>query len=116
MLMAKTKHATSSRTSGFGRAVLSSLRGWQRGEPITVREVINIPEPRPRLRRDIRRLRTQTLGVSQAVFARLLGVSPKLVEAWEAGRNVPAGPVRRLFEIIERDPQQFIKRYVKGAA
>jgi putative transcriptional regulator len=53
----------------------------------------------------VKRLRTETLGVSQAVFARLLGVSPKLVEAWESGRNTPAGPVRRLFELIERDPR-----------
>ncbi len=114
--MAKVRKTTSAKASGFGQAVLASLRGWERGEPITIHEVADIPEPRPRLRRDIKRLRTQTLGVSQAVFARLVGVSTKLVEAWEAGRNVPAGPARRLFEIIERDPQQFIDRYIKGAA
>ena len=95
--------------------MLSSLRGWERGEAITVRKVPAIPEPRPRDGGEIRRFRTQTLGVSQAVFARLLGVSPKLVEAWESGRNTPAGPVRRLLELIERDPRAFLRRYAKGA-
>jgi putative transcriptional regulator len=61
-------------------------------------------------------LRTETLGVSQAVFARLIGVSPKLVEAWESGRNTPAGPVCRLFELIEYQPRDFLRRYTKSAA
>lgn len=104
------------KTSGFGQAVLQSLRGWERGEPLTMRKVPAIPDPRPRRGNEVKRLRTATLGVSQAVFARLLGVSPKLVEAWESGRNTPAGPVRRLFELIERDPRAFLRRYVKGAA
>lgn len=117
MTMAKSNRQTfKSKTSGFGQAVLQSLRGWERGEPITVRHVANIPQPRVRRRNDVKRLRTQTLGVSQAVFARLVGVSPKLVEAWEAGRNIPAGPVRRLFELIESEPETFLKRYMKGAA
>ena len=54
--------------------------------------------------------------MSQAVFAGLLGVSPKLFEASESGRNRPAGPVRRLIELIERDPRAFLKRYARGAA
>lgn len=111
-----TRKKTARATSGFGQAVLSSLRGWERGETLTVRQVINIPEPRARQARQVKQLRTATLGVSQAVFARLLGVSPKLVEAWESGRNTPAGPVRRLFELIERDPEAFLRRYAKGAA
>jgi putative transcriptional regulator len=102
--------------SGFGQAVLESLRGWARGEPVTVRHVAEIPAPRSWRGADVRRLRTETLAVSQTVFARLLGVSPKLVEAWEAGRNVPAGPVRRLFELVERDPKEFLRRYFRGAA
>ena len=64
----------------------------------------------------MKRFRTETLGVSQSVFAGLLGVSPKLVEAWESGRNTPDGPVRRLIELIERNPRTFLKRYAKGAA
>jgi len=92
------------------------LRGWERGEPLTLRQVADIPVPRARRAAQVKRLRVTTLGVSQAVFARLLGVSPKLVEAWESGRNAPAGPVCRLFELIERDPRAFLRRYAKGAA
>jgi DNA-binding transcriptional regulator YiaG len=114
--MPKTKTRKDQKTSGFGQAVLASLRDWERGAPMTVRHVGSIPEPRARRGAEIKRLRTETLGVSQTVFARLLGVSVKLVEAWEAGRNTPAGPVRRLFEFIERDPREFLRRYVKGAA
>ena len=112
----KRRPAAARKTSGFGQAVLASLRGWERGEPVTVRQVPLIPEPRPRDGRAIKRFRTETLGVSQAVFARLLGVSPKLVEAWESGRNTPAGPVRRLLEVIEGDPGAFLRRYARGAA
>jgi putative transcriptional regulator len=115
--MAKVKkHRNGKKTSGFGQAVLASLHGWERGDPITVRQVAIIPQPRTHSPADIKRLRTRTLGVSQSVFARLLGVSPKLVEAWEAGRNIPAGPVSRLFEIIEQDPKPFLYRYMKCAA
>ena len=115
-MLTKNKKRSRDRTSGFGQAVLDSLRGWQRGEPLTVRHVGSIPEPRERRPNDVKRLRTSTLKVSQAVFARLLGVSPKLVEAWESGRNAPAGPVRRLFELIERDPADFLEKYTNGAA
>ena len=115
--MAKSKRQQRrTRTSGFGQAVLASLHGWERGEPLTVRHVAAIPQPGLLKRGDVKRLRTRTLGVSQTVFARLLGVSPKLVEAWEAGRNLPAAPVRRLFELIEQSPEAFLKRYIKGAA
>ena len=112
----KKRQPSKPRTSGFGQAVLQSLRGWERGEPLTVREVGVIPEPRARRARQVKQLRTETLGVSQAVFARLIGVSPKLVEAWESGRNTPAGPVCRLFELIESEPKDFLRRYAKNAA
>jgi putative transcriptional regulator len=112
----KKRQPSKLRTSGFGQVVLESLRGWERGEPLTVRQVRVIPQPRARQARQVRQLRTETLGVSQAVFARLIGVSPKLVEAWESGRNTPAGPVCRLFELIEYQPRDFLRRYTKSAA
>lgn len=45
------------------------------------------------------------LGMTQAVFAMFMGVSKKTVEAWEAGRNMPDGPARRLLAMAQADPQ-----------
>lgn len=56
----------------------------------------------------IKQIRTN-LGVTQVMFAMLLGVSNKTVEAWEAGRNIPDGPARRLLSMIEDDPEIFVK-------
>lgn len=45
-----------------------------------------------------------TLRASQAVFARYLNVSTKLVQAWEAGRRVPDGPALVLLHIASARP------------
>jgi putative transcriptional regulator len=58
---------------------------------------------------EIRQIRQRT-GLSQAVFAGSLGVSPKTVEAWEHGRNSPEGAARRLLEIVRDDPG-FLRRF-----
>ena len=52
---------------------------------------------------EIKNIRT-TLGMAQSVFAVSLGVSKKTVEAWEAGRNRPEGPARRILGMIQKDP------------
>lgn len=52
---------------------------------------------------DIKRIRND-IGVTQVVFASILGVSKKTVEAWEAGRNKPDGPARRLLAMVQKDP------------
>lgn len=54
-------------------------------------------------RTDIKNIRT-TLGVSQSIFANIMGVSAKTVEAWEGGRNKPDGAARRLLALIQDDP------------
>ncbi|MDD3114273.1 MAG: helix-turn-helix domain-containing protein [Anaerovibrio sp.] len=43
----------------------------------------------------------KSVGVTQELFARFLGVSSKTVEAWEAGRNKPSGPSSRLLGLLE---------------
>jgi putative transcriptional regulator len=58
---------------------------------------------------DIKRIRLG-VGLSQVVFASSMGVSPKTIEAWERGKNTPAGPSRRLLEII-RDNPDVIKQF-----
>jgi putative transcriptional regulator len=54
------------------------------------------------------------LGVSQAVFAKILGVKASTVESWEQGRNTIPQMACRLLEEIQRDPQYWIKR-LEGA-
>lgn len=44
------------------------------------------------------------LGMTQNLFAGFMGVSQKTVEAWEAGRNMPDGPARRILSMLEADP------------
>ena len=53
---------------------------------------------------DIKQIRIE-LGVTQVVFAKLMGVSNKTVEAWECGKNVPDGAARRLLSIIQIEPK-----------
>ena len=42
--------------------------------------------------------------MTQVLFAGFMGVSPKTVEAWEAGRNMPDGPARRILAMLKVDP------------
>ena len=46
----------------------------------------------------------KSLGMSQGVFALVLGVSKKTVESWEAGRYTPDGAARRLISMLQTDP------------
>lgn len=51
----------------------------------------------------VKRVRSQ-FRASQAVFASYLNVSPKLVQAWEAGRRQPDGPALVLLHLVARQP------------
>ena len=52
---------------------------------------------------EIKEIRTSA-GMTQAIFAAYMGVSKKTVEAWESGRNHPAGASCRLLSITKADP------------
>ena len=77
-----------------------------RGErALTAREVEIAESPKPMRPRHILKLRVNTVGVSQSVFARLLNSSTQTVQAWEQGRTHPSGPALRFLRLIENDPQ-----------
>lgn len=44
------------------------------------------------------------MNMTQAAFAAVMGVSAKTVEAWESGRNSPAGSARRMLGMLKADP------------
>lgn len=52
---------------------------------------------------EIKSIRNE-LGMTQVLFAGFMGVSTKTVEAWEAGRNMPDGPARRILAMVKMDP------------
>lgn len=52
---------------------------------------------------EIKKIRNN-LGLTQSVFAAVIGVSTKTVEAWESGTNRPIGPARRMISIIQFNP------------
>lgn len=52
---------------------------------------------------EIKNIRNE-LEMTQVLFAGFMGVSTKTVEAWEAGRNMPDGPARRILSMLKADP------------
>jgi putative transcriptional regulator len=74
-----------------------------RGHKADLRTTVLPEPPRPMSRAEVRGLR-EWLGVSQAVFAHCLNVSPKLVQAWEGGARKPDGPALALLRLGERYP------------
>ncbi|HSZ55559.1 MAG TPA: helix-turn-helix domain-containing protein [Tepidisphaeraceae bacterium] len=94
---------------------LTEIRDELRGQSgkLTVKTV-EIPDPPAFDSDSIHRLRDR-LRLSQALFAKLMGVSRKLVEAWEGGTRTPSPMACRLLDAIARDPSRYVRRE-RGAA
>lgn len=82
------------------RRILES--GGRLEDHLVVHRVRASIEPRPFTARQVKAVR-ELAKMSQAVFARMLAVSPKTLQSWEAGRTSPPPMACRLLELIERD-------------
>jgi putative transcriptional regulator len=51
----------------------------------------------------------KTMGLSQRVFAKLVGVSVKTVRNWEQGRRQPSGPAVVLLTMLVADPDAVLR-------
>ena len=89
---------------------LAEVRGGLGGQAgkLTMKTV-EIPDP-PRFDAKAVHALRDRLGLSQGLFAKLLGVSRKLVEAWEAGTRTPSAMACRLLDAIGRSPSLFVRR------
>ena len=56
----------------------------------------------------IRKLR-ESVHVSQAKFARMIGVSKDTLQNWEQGRRHPRGPAKALLRVFEKDPKAVVR-------
>lgn len=112
-----------SRKISPGPRLIKSLSGLHRalenGESLsakfTMRTVELQLEPREYGPEEVLKVR-EMLRASQGVFAKLLGVSIKTVQAWEQGGNPPPPMARRLLDTIEHDPQPWEKMLREAAA
>lgn len=59
---------------------------------------VDIPEP------DVAAIRARA-GLTQAEFARTIGVAVGTLRGWEQGRRKPEGPARVLLALIDKRPK-----------
>jgi putative transcriptional regulator len=81
----------------IGQEILDGIRDLKAGN---VGNVVNVP-PVAEIR--------ERLGLSQAEFASLLGVSVRTLQDWEQGRRVPSGAARTLLLVAERNPKAVLE-------
>jgi putative transcriptional regulator len=91
-----------SERANIGDELIGSLRearAHARGEPTEVRETrVEVPADR------VREIR-EKVGLSQARFAPLLGVSVSGLRKWEQGVRRPGGAALTLLRVMDRNPQ-----------
>jgi len=84
------------RARNIGQEILQGIREIKRGEVGRITTFPPVAETRARV------------GLSQAEFARLLGVSVRTLQEWEQGRRVPSGPARMLLAIAHKNPRALL--------
>lgn len=88
-------------------------RGEHPAKRYTVRTHRRLPDPSEYGPAEVRRTR-EALGVSQTVFASIVGASPALVQSWEQGFRKPSKMACRLLDEINRGREHW--RRLLGAA
>jgi putative transcriptional regulator len=86
-----------SRKRNIGFEILEGIREIKRGEHGRVTTVPSVSSVR------------EKTGLSQADFARLLGVSVRTLQEWEQGRRSPSGAARTLLLIAAKNPRALIE-------
>ena len=81
----------------IGTEILEGLRELNRGEH---GRVTTVP--------DVVTIREKT-ALTQAHFAKLLGVSLRTLQDWEQGRRAPSGAARTLLLIAAKNPQALLE-------
>jgi putative transcriptional regulator len=80
---------------------------YSRGEQINARATTLPAPPEPMTRQEIIKLR-ERFNCSQAIFARLLNVSVKTLQAWEQGLRTPSDAALKLLSIAKNHPEALI--------
>lgn len=110
-----TKKAVKKTGNEFVDRIVASVRAGMKAEKAgkkLTRHLVTIPDPPKELTaKQIKTLREKELKVSQHVFAIMLNVSPRTVQAWERNANQPNGPSLRLLHLARNNPQNFLSMF-----
>ncbi|MBN1764813.1 MAG: hypothetical protein JW860_06110 [Sedimentisphaerales bacterium] len=88
-------------------SLLDVVDSLEKGRKLTCREVA-MPEPPKEMKpQEIVDLRENQLHLSQHLFAILMNVSTKTVQAWEQNINTPSGAALRLLWLAQQRPDVF---------
>ena len=79
----------------FQDDLLESVRQMKAGRAARVTEISVSPIVAAR----------NAVGLSQARFAALLGVSVRTLQEWEQGRRLPSGAAKTLLRVAEKHPE-----------
>jgi putative transcriptional regulator len=70
---------------------------------------VQIPDPPPEIAGpEVSTMRLK-IGMSQAVFARVLNVSTKTVQSWEQGQRKPSHAALRMLQVFRENPTVVFK-------
>jgi putative transcriptional regulator len=119
MKAAKTRKAQTNKTNYMSDEAFGNLKeamegalAFERGERRALKVTrIRIQAPRPPKAmspKDISRIRLK-LNCSQAVFAMMLNISPKTVQAWEQGSREPGDAALKLLSIAKKHPEVLLE-------
>lgn len=81
---------------------------FEKGGINATKHKINVAPVKKFTSHEIKSLRN-SLDMTQVLFATVMGVSAKTVEAWENGRNVPVGTACRMLSLLQSDPNLLTK-------
>jgi putative transcriptional regulator len=84
------------------QGLMEAVEDAKSAAPSLKRRVVTISPVKEYCAEEIKSIRQET-GLSQKLFAGYIGVSPKTVEAWEAGINHPSGAASRILNMMEMD-------------
>jgi putative transcriptional regulator len=92
-----------------GMTIDDMKREIQHRHPERVRVVFRAPDPGEYPPAAVKKLR-DAMGMSQATFAQVIGVSRILVQSWERGVREPSPLACRLLDTISADPPAWLAR------
>jgi putative transcriptional regulator len=113
MKRAKTRKVQTNKTNYMSDEAFADLKeamedavAFERGKrrDLKITRILAPRRPKAMSARDIVRIR-ERLNCSQAVFAMMLNISPKTVQAWEQGSREPGDAALKLLTIAKKHPE-----------